>query len=74
MCDQENIKRIDFCQASAHGNDYYTVIIKYLVSNGVWIILDENPIKVMADNRTKIRWELRVPYIVVCVITLCWAM
>ena len=44
------------------------------MSNGVWIILDENPVKVMVDNRTKIRWELRAPYIVVCVITLCWAM
>lgn len=44
------------------------------MSNGLWIILDKNPIEVMADNKTKIRWELRVSYIVVCVITVCWAM
>ena len=44
------------------------------MSTGVWIILDKNPIKVMADNKTKIRWKLRVSYIVVCVITVCWAM
>lgn len=43
-------KRTDFCQTSAQDNDYYTTIIKHSMSSGMWIILDDNPINVMADN------------------------
>lgn len=42
------------------------------MGSSIWIILNDNPIEVRQIMEQK--WELRVHYIVLCVIALCGAM